>query len=151
MLDVFVTEVGLQRPRVVSPVGQGIAAGMSQHVRVDLEPKLRASIPARSTIRAKPAVVKGAPRSEVNTKGDLGSCSRWIRRSALSSSPTDGWRDQLEVPFSHVFGPPRLSRYPKYKLENAGHVFKMVFNMNVNGKAAPPPRQHGMMRRRRGL
>ena len=32
-----------------------------------------AAIPARSTIRAKPPVVKGAPRSEVNTKSDLGS------------------------------------------------------------------------------
>jgi hypothetical protein len=30
----------------------------------------------RSTMRAKPAVLKGAPRSEVNTKGDLGSWSR---------------------------------------------------------------------------
>ena len=30
-----------------------------------------ASAPARSTIRAKPAVLKGAPRSEVKTNGDL--------------------------------------------------------------------------------
>src|SRR5450631_4212126 len=35
-----------------------------------LNPRL-ASAPARSTMRAKPAVVKGAPRSEVNTKGDF--------------------------------------------------------------------------------
>jgi hypothetical protein len=33
-------------------------------------------IPALSTIRAKPAVVNGPPRSLVNTNGDLGSCSR---------------------------------------------------------------------------
>jgi hypothetical protein len=38
-----------------------------------------ASAPARPTIRANPAVLKGAPRSDVNTKGDLGSCSRWSR------------------------------------------------------------------------
>jgi len=31
--------------------------------------------PARSTIRAKPAVVNGDPRSLVNTNGDLKSCS----------------------------------------------------------------------------
>ena len=30
--------------------------------------------PARSTRRAKPAAVKGEPRSDVNTKADLGSC-----------------------------------------------------------------------------
>jgi hypothetical protein len=30
-----------------------------------------ASIAARSTMRANPAVLKGAPRSEVNTKGDF--------------------------------------------------------------------------------
>jgi hypothetical protein len=34
--------------------------------------------PARSTMRAKPAVVNGEPRSDVNTNGDLGSCSRWL-------------------------------------------------------------------------
>jgi hypothetical protein len=34
-------------------------------------------------IRAKPAVANGAPRSDVNTNGDLGSCSRWSRRQPL--------------------------------------------------------------------
>jgi len=34
-----------------------------------------ASTPARSTMRAKPAVVNGDPRSLVNRNGDLGSCS----------------------------------------------------------------------------
>jgi hypothetical protein len=38
-----------------------------------------------------PAVVNGAPRSDVNTKGDLGSCPRWRRRKARSSSPRMGW------------------------------------------------------------
>ena len=39
-------------------------------------------------MRANPAVVNGAPRSEVKTNGDRGSCSRCRRRSARSSSPT---------------------------------------------------------------
>jgi len=45
---------------------------------------------ARPTMRANPAVLNGAPRSEVNTKGDLGSCSRCSRRSARNSSPSMG-------------------------------------------------------------
>ncbi len=49
-----------------------------------------AAAPARSTGRAKPAVVKGEPRSDVNTKSDLGSCSRCSRRRARSSSPMIG-------------------------------------------------------------
>jgi hypothetical protein len=39
-----------------------------------LKPNL-AAFPARSTMRAKPAVLNGAPRSLVNMKGDLGCCS----------------------------------------------------------------------------
>jgi hypothetical protein len=50
-----------------------------------------ASTPVRSTMRAKPAGVKGDPRSEVNTKGDFGSCSRCNLRRARISSPTTGW------------------------------------------------------------
>ena len=82
-------EIGLKRPRVVALVGQREAAGVPQHVRVRLEAEPGAS-PARSTMRAKPAVVNGAPRSVVNTKGDFGSCSRWSRRSARNSSPRIG-------------------------------------------------------------
>ena len=48
-------------------------------------------MPARSIIRANPAVVKGEPRSELNTKGDFGSWSRCSRRRARSSSPSIGW------------------------------------------------------------
>jgi hypothetical protein len=47
MLDVLVPEVGLQCPGVVAPVGQGIAAGVPEHVRMHLEAN-SASIPARS-------------------------------------------------------------------------------------------------------
>src|SRR5262249_31664771 len=37
VLDVLVPEPGLQRPRVVPGIGQGIAAGVAQHVREDGE------------------------------------------------------------------------------------------------------------------
>lgn len=40
MVNVAVLKVGLQGARVVPLVGQGVAAGVSQHVRVRLEPKL---------------------------------------------------------------------------------------------------------------
>jgi hypothetical protein len=46
-----------------------------------------AAMPARSIMCANPAVVNGAPRSDVKTKGDFGSYSRWAR----SSSPRIGW------------------------------------------------------------
>jgi hypothetical protein len=70
-------------------VGQSEAAGVPQHVRVGLEAQL-SSDTRGSTILAKPAVVKGAPRSLVKTKGDFGSCSRASFRSARSSSPLIG-------------------------------------------------------------
>ena len=54
---------------------------------VGLSPTVR----ALSIIHANPAVLNGAPRSEVEMKGDLGSCSRCSRRRARSSSPTIGW------------------------------------------------------------
>ena len=57
---------------------------------------------------AKPAVVKGEPRSEVNTKGDLGSCSRCSRRRARSSSPRIG-PDEPRFAL-RTWGTPRLIR-----------------------------------------
>jgi len=50
----------------------------------------RAETAARSSIRAKPAVLNGAPRSETNMNGD-GDASRRRRRSALISRPVRGW------------------------------------------------------------
>ena len=38
MLDVAMPEVGLQRSRIMPPVGKGIAAGVPEHVRVGFEP-----------------------------------------------------------------------------------------------------------------
>jgi len=46
VLDVLVAEVGLQRPGVVPCIGQGEAAGMSQHVREALEG--HAGVPAEA-------------------------------------------------------------------------------------------------------
>jgi hypothetical protein len=40
MLDITVSEIGLQRPRVVSSIGESVAASMPEHVRVGLEPQL---------------------------------------------------------------------------------------------------------------
>jgi hypothetical protein len=51
---------------------------------------------ARSSMRAKPAVVNGDPRSETNMNGDAGA-SRWRRRNALISRPVKGC--VLGVPF----------------------------------------------------
>jgi hypothetical protein len=34
------TQIGLQRPGVVPPVGQGITASVAQHVRMDLKAEL---------------------------------------------------------------------------------------------------------------
>jgi hypothetical protein len=52
----------------------GRAASVPEHMGCALNDNL-ATLPARSIILAKPAIVNGAPRSDVNTKGDLGSCS----------------------------------------------------------------------------
>jgi hypothetical protein len=41
VLDILVTEISVQRPRIVPSVGEGIAAGVSEHVRVRLEAELR--------------------------------------------------------------------------------------------------------------
>jgi hypothetical protein len=40
VLDIFVSEVGLERSRIVAPVRQGVAAGVAQHVRVNLKAEL---------------------------------------------------------------------------------------------------------------
>jgi hypothetical protein len=49
-----------------------------------------ASLPARSTIRAKPDVVNGAPRSDVNTKGDLGPVRAAVA-AGHAARPRQGW------------------------------------------------------------
>jgi hypothetical protein len=52
VLDVFVTEPSLQRPRVVAGIGKRIAAAMPQHVRVDRKRHLGPSTnPAEQRVR----------------------------------------------------------------------------------------------------
>ena len=63
------TQVCLQRPCVVAPVCKRVPARMCG---CGLIASL-ALVAARSIMRAKPAVVNGVPRSDVNTKGDFGS------------------------------------------------------------------------------
>ena len=83
-------EEGLQRARVDPLVGESKAAAMAQHVRVNPEPEAGRR-PKRASICRNPAVLNGAPRSVVATKGETGRCSRLSRRSALSSRPVKGW------------------------------------------------------------
>jgi hypothetical protein len=85
-------EISLQGARVGALVGKLKAAGVTEHVRVRLEPSLAAT-PSRATILRHPAVVKGEPRSDVNTNGEAGCCSRWRRRKARSSLPLRGCTD----------------------------------------------------------
>ena len=56
---------------------------MTQHVGVGLEAQL-GGFASSLDMRAKPAVVKGEPRSLVKTNGEA------VRRSARSSSPRIG-------------------------------------------------------------
>jgi hypothetical protein len=71
MLDILVAEIGLNGARTVSLISQREVTGMPQHVRMSLEGRL-GNLPARSTSRPRPAVVIGAPRSEVNTRNTSG-------------------------------------------------------------------------------
>jgi hypothetical protein len=73
------------RPCVCSLVGQRIADGMTQHMRMRLERQFGLNA---SPFKAwqKPAVENGELRSDTNTKDDL--ASRFNARNALSSSPS---------------------------------------------------------------
>jgi hypothetical protein len=104
VLDVAMPQVSLQGARVVPFVRERIAASVPEHVRV----RLKAELGLRTT-RAKPAVLKGAPRSEVKTKGDLGSSSRCRRRRARSSSPRIGAAVLSPPPRETSFGLDRAS------------------------------------------
>jgi hypothetical protein len=64
VLDVAVSEIGLDRARVVAIVGELVAAGVAQHVGMRLDAQIGRHM------REKPGADSGAPRSETNTKGD---------------------------------------------------------------------------------
>ena len=72
-------EIVLQRSRIDALVRQLVAAGMPEHVRMDGKPNSAAS-PSRAIISRNPRTANGAPRSDVNTNDDDGSCSRLSRR-----------------------------------------------------------------------
>jgi hypothetical protein len=71
ILDVAVTHIRLKRPRIDAVIRQLKAAGWRSMWACALMPSLAAAA-ARSTMREKPGADNGAPRSETNTKGDLG-------------------------------------------------------------------------------
>ena len=63
------SEIRLDRARVVAVVGELVAAGVAQHVSVRLDAQIGREA-ARSIMREKPGADSGAPRSETNTNGD---------------------------------------------------------------------------------
>jgi len=75
VLNILVPQVGLQNPCVVSWLASAWPQACRSMWGGALNPSF-ASEPARLIIQAKPATVKGVPRSDVNTNGDLGSYSR---------------------------------------------------------------------------
>jgi hypothetical protein len=89
-----------------------------------------ASLPARSTMRANPAVVNGAPRSDVNMNGDLGSCSRWSRRRARRMragcallDPADVQGGRFEV---HLIPAARRDLVDPTIAAHAGRIVKLM-------------------------
>jgi hypothetical protein len=72
VLDVATPKIGLRRPRVVAFVDRCITTCAGAPRTHGLAPK-----PARSIMRANPAVVKRDRCLEVNANGDLGSCFRY--------------------------------------------------------------------------
>ena len=57
-----------------------------------LKPKAAASL-ARSTMHTKPLVANGAPRSDLKTKGDFGSCAKHRpQRAQFGRRGLDAWR-----------------------------------------------------------
>ena len=90
MLDRPVAKIGLDCSGIDAVIGQLEAAGVAQHVRVDLhiEPS---SLTSALDHRLKARLVNGVPRSDVNTNGDFDSCSRCSRRRARNSLLVSGW------------------------------------------------------------
>jgi hypothetical protein len=65
-IDGLVTEIVLDRPRVLAIVGELITAGMPQHVAENEEWEAR-GLAGPSNHALKPATLRGARRSETNT------------------------------------------------------------------------------------
>ena len=71
MLNVAVAEIGLQRPRVVSLVGERVAASVPEHVRVRLEGKLGLD-PCSLDHAGEPGGAEGCPALRGEHEGRLG-------------------------------------------------------------------------------
>ena len=85
--------------RVSTPsLAELVAAGMSQHVRMHLEPVKPALTPSRVIIiRRKPPTVNGAPRSDTNTYRDCGASFLSRRKAQSSSRSVNGMHRSLAV------------------------------------------------------
>src|SRR5262245_4786376 len=71
VLNVAVAEVSLQGPRIVPLIGQRVAAGMPEHVRVRLERKLRFD-PCPLDHAGKPGGAEGSAALRGEHEGRLG-------------------------------------------------------------------------------
>ena len=87
MLDRTVAEPVLDEPCVMTCVGQGIAAGVAQHVSMDPERQLGA-LPNGFTRRLTASAVNGPPRSVSKTNAPV--VFRCSSRSMRNSSPRIG-------------------------------------------------------------
>jgi hypothetical protein len=81
-------EIGLQGSGIDALIGQGVAAGVPEHMGVHTLKLIPASAPARARSLANPDGVNGPPRSEAKMKGEAD--WRLSSRSARSSSPRSG-------------------------------------------------------------
>ena len=80
VLDVLMTEVSLHGARVVPRVGQREAARMTQHVRMDLEPKVsRGSCPLHHP--AKPGTVTIAGKESIDMP--IGTLNSVLKQAGL--------------------------------------------------------------------
>ena len=89
MLYVAMAKVGLEGARIVSLIGERVAAGVPEHVRVRLEPKFAFGARAFDHAGKPRRRERRAPLADEQERR-FGLCSRWSRRSARSSSPTIG-------------------------------------------------------------
>ena len=71
VLDVAVAKVSLQRPRIVTLVGESVTAGMPQHVRVCLEGELGLD-PCPLDHAREPGSAEGCPALRGEHEGRLG-------------------------------------------------------------------------------
>ena len=103
VLNVLVAEPGLQRPSVVTGIGQRIAAAMAQHVRMNRERQLGPD-PIRPNSAWKALGVIGPSRSVMKTCDD-GPCSRCSVAGRVSRHPaSDGRSASRSWPCGRVAG-----------------------------------------------